>query len=309
MTDNGPQQDRYRSGLHGRKASVYEGGIRVPFLVHWPGKVAPGRKVEVPAAHIDLLPTLLDVCGLPLPEGRTIDGISLLPVWEDLDGTLPERLLFFQSHRGDVPDLGRCCAVRGPRYKLVQAKGWNAGPPPSDAAWELFDLVSDPGETRDLSKERPDLVETMHQNYVGWFEDVSKEGYQPPRPVVGTEHEDPVTLTRQDWRGPDADWSESGNGYWEITIATEADYDITLDFPALKSQGSARLQIGANAWAEEVPSGKNSVTFAAAHLIPGDFRLWAMIAPPGQPPRGAHYVHLHRTASPTGPTASPPGSR
>ncbi len=309
MTDNGPQQDRYRDGLHGLKASVYEGGIRVPFLVRWPGKVTAARKVETPAAHIDILPTLLEVVGVPLPEGRKIDGTSLLAVWEDAGVTLPERLLFFQSHRGDVPDLGRCCAVRGPRYKLVQARGWSPGPPPSDPSWELFDLVSDPGETKDVAKERPELVETMHQSYVGWFEDVSQDGYRPPRPVVGTEHENPVTLTRQDWRGPDANWSETGNGYWDITIATESDYEITLDFPALDSPGSARLQIGAESWAAEVPSGEVSATFTAAHLVPGDFRLWAMISKSGQRNRGAHYVHLRRVADATGSGASPPESR
>ena len=300
MTDNGPQQDRYRGGLRGLKASVYEGGIRVPFLVRWPGRATPGREVEGPAAHIDILPTLLDICGLPLPAGRKIDGVSLRRLWEDPAAVLPERLLFFQSHRGDVPDPGRCCAVRGFRYKLVQAAGWEPGPPPKAPHWELFDLVSDPGETRDLSNEQRDLAEKMRQSYAGWFEEVSAQGFKPPRSVAGTEHENPVTLTRQDWRGPDASWNADGNGYWEISIASEGEYEAVLEFPAPQSSGSTQLRIGSEAWEAELPPGQSSVTFRQLHLVPGDFRLWAMISEEGKPTRGVHYVHLRRIDGPTG---------
>src|SRR5438876_8306523 len=70
LTDNGPQQVRYNSGLLERKGSVHEGGIRVPCFIRWPaGKLEPGRVVDRIAAHIDLTPTLLAACGVPKPAG------------------------------------------------------------------------------------------------------------------------------------------------------------------------------------------------------------------------------------------------
>jgi arylsulfatase A-like enzyme len=81
MTDNGPQQgDRFNGGMRGRKGTVYEGGIRVPFFVRWPRMVQPGTKTDRLAAHIDVLPTLLDACGAPLPGSVTELALSPLAV-------------------------------------------------------------------------------------------------------------------------------------------------------------------------------------------------------------------------------------
>src|SRR5262249_3915634 len=80
LTDNGPQQARYNAGFRGLKASVYEGGVRVPFYARWPGKSPAGKGSDTVAAHIDILPTLLDACRIPVPKGLKIDGISLLSV-------------------------------------------------------------------------------------------------------------------------------------------------------------------------------------------------------------------------------------
>src|SRR6185436_15870526 len=77
LTDNGPQQARYNSGLRGLKGSVYEGGILVPFFVRWRGTLAPGRTIDIPAAHIDFTPTILDACGVRKPAEVAFDGRSL----------------------------------------------------------------------------------------------------------------------------------------------------------------------------------------------------------------------------------------
>ncbi len=88
LTDNGPNTDRFNGGMRGRKGSVHEGGVRVPFFVRWPGKVRAGRTVTEPAMHIDVLPTLVDLCGIDLAPGVPAprDGISLasllLGTWE-----------------------------------------------------------------------------------------------------------------------------------------------------------------------------------------------------------------------------------
>ncbi|MFX8895529.1 sulfatase-like hydrolase/transferase, partial [Acinetobacter baumannii] len=73
MTDNGPQQTRYNAGMRGLKGTVYEGGIRVPCFVRWPAVVKAGGQVDRLAAHIDIFPTVLDICGVARPKGVKID--------------------------------------------------------------------------------------------------------------------------------------------------------------------------------------------------------------------------------------------
>ncbi len=79
MTDNGPQQPRYVAGMRGRKGTVYQGGIRVPFFMRWPARLKPGRIGRI-AAHIDVMPTLAEACGAKAPADRKIDGRSLMPL-------------------------------------------------------------------------------------------------------------------------------------------------------------------------------------------------------------------------------------
>ena len=111
LTDNGAAQVRFNAGLRGWKGSVFDGGIRVPCYLRWPEHF-PGRLVvEKIAAHIDLMPTLLDACGISPPEGLKLDGKSLLPlITGNQTAGWPDRTLYFQWHRGDQPEAGsRVC--------------------------------------------------------------------------------------------------------------------------------------------------------------------------------------------------------
>ena len=194
LTDNGPQQKRYNAGMRGLKGTVYEGGIRVPCFVRWPAGVKPGSRIDHIAAHIDLLPTILEACGVRKSEEVKFDGRSLAPLLRGETIAWPDRTLYFQWHRGDEPEPYRNCAALTPRYKLVNGK-------------ELYDLTEDPAEERDLAARHPDVVARLRKGYEAWFQDVSAtRGYAPPRIHLGTPHENPVTLTRQDWRGPRAGW-------------------------------------------------------------------------------------------------------
>ncbi len=123
MTDNGPTTRLYHAGLRARKGSVYENGIRVPFIVRWPARLAP-RTVDTVGAHIDLAPTLVAAAGVSPPSVLAFDGLSLLPLWEGAAVSWPERNYVVQSHRGNAPARYRAFAVIGPRYKLVQAQSF-----------------------------------------------------------------------------------------------------------------------------------------------------------------------------------------
>src|SRR5579862_2518163 len=156
LSDNGPQQERYNAGLRGLKGTVYEGGLRVPFLFRWPAELQDHRKVVAPFAHIDVVPTLLEATGVAAPAGVRIDGMSFLP-WLREDRPAPDRTLFFQWHRGDVPQRMRSATARGTRYKAV----WTI---PSVAP-QLFDLETDPGETTNVAEDHGDVLRRLGQAY------------------------------------------------------------------------------------------------------------------------------------------------
>jgi arylsulfatase A-like enzyme len=291
LTDNGPQQPRYNGILRGLKGSVYDGGIRVPCLVRWPGKFAASRKIDHVCAHIDMAPTLLDACGIRPPDGVQFDGISLLALVRGDKVPPLDRLLFFQWHRGDEPQKYRSCAVRGPRWKLVQPEG-RGDPSQFVPAWALFDMSVDPGEQKNVIAEHPDVAAAMKAAYETWFGDVgATRGYPVPRIVVGTSHENPVTLTRQDWRGERAAWNAEGQGQWQIEVARPGRFDVTLRIPPEERERRARLEIGESQWDAPLASGAAAATFKNLKLPAGTFRLEATIGADDQRV-GAHYVDL-----------------
>jgi arylsulfatase A len=135
-------------GLKGYKGSVYEGGIRVPLIARLPGQIAAGSQSDVPGTFADIFPTLCAAAGLPIPVG--LDGESL---WPMLTGTGPSP----EADRPLVwvfPESGGQVAVRmGPMKCLRQ--NLNRQQP---GAWEVYDMAADPGETKNLAADSPDLI-------------------------------------------------------------------------------------------------------------------------------------------------------
>lgn len=281
MTDNGPQQERYNANLRGLKGSVYEGGIRVPCYFRWLNHWMAGKKLERIAAHIDIAPTLLDCCNVDKPSWVKLDGKSLKPLLDGESINWPDRTFFFQWHRGDEPEMFRACAVRGQRYKLVNGT-------------ELYDVKNDPYETTDIAAANPDLVQEMRRQYEEWFLDVSSSrGYDPPRIHVGTKYENPVTLTRQDWRGPRAGWNDDSLGYWEIDVRRGGTYEITLRIQPLDGDGFASLKIQDQYYCLPVQAGQQNVTFESIRLNRSECRLEAIVTQ-GIRSRGALYVDIRQ---------------
>jgi arylsulfatase A-like enzyme len=222
LTDNGPDSGRFNGGLRGRKASVYEGGIRVPCYVRWGEKLKP-HTVETPLIHIDVTPTILESCSV---DGKGFDGRSFAGLLRGDQAKWSERTLFWQWHRGDEPEKYRAFAARNSQYKLVQAGGGGFGTK-WKPKYELFDIKNDPFEEKDLAAEKPEVVADLKKQYEAWFDDVTKKGFVPPRIIVGNEKENPVRLSRQDWRGPKASWSADGLGHWEIDFQKPGRYKLT----------------------------------------------------------------------------------
>jgi arylsulfatase A-like enzyme len=286
MSDNGPTPARFNCGLRGLKGSVYEGGLRVPFFVRWPSVIKPGTKIDKLAAHIDVFPTLLQATGAIRPPTKPvaaqIDGMSLCPLLTSPQSALPNRTLYFQWHRGDRGELYNNCAARDQRYKLVNGK-------------ELYDLQEDPSESRDLSAAQPERVAAMRAGYEAWFQDVSStRNFEPPLIDLGTTFENPVLLTRQDWRGPLASWSDDGLGYWEVNVKAGGTYECTLTFPPTAAEGTASVSLGEVKNEVQVPAGATSATILLNRVKHGPSRLESALVFPGKPPVGPHYVNVRR---------------
>lgn len=305
LTDNGPQSfgfGHYRPNgyMVGWKGSVYEGGIRVPFFIRWPGKLQAGLEVQQIAAHIDLAPTLLEACGIPKPRNVSFDGLSLWPLLTGARVQWPERTLYFQWHRGDTPQLHRAFAARSARFKLVQELGreeqWDG-----EKHFQLFEIdhlpvfdIHRPSEGRDLSTAEPEVFKLMLASYERWFDDMkSARGFALPRIMIGTKNENPVTLTRQDWRGPRASWGTNGLGHWDLEIARTDSYQITVQFPELLQKAAIEFRCQAQNRRQELAAGAKQARFSDLPLQRGTARLQAWLQVGGTN-RGVHYVFVGR---------------
>ena len=294
LTDNGPQQRRYNGPWRGLKGTVYEGGIHTACLLRWPGKFSAGSKQAQLAAHIDLTPTLLEACHVDRPASVTFDGISLLP-WLVGQQTEPlERTLFFQWHRGDVPERFRACAARTLRYKLVQPNG-SGEQKPFEPEWALYDLQDDPGEQHNIIDSQPRIADQLKAAYEKWFADVgSTRGFPRPRIIAGSSHENPLTLTRQDWRGAKASWANDALGDWQVEIAAQGVYDVTVRVPAADDARTIKLRIANRELEQPLAAGQDRAVFKAVRLEPGTCDVEAQVETPAGV-TGAHYVDLLKT--------------
>ena len=280
LTDNGPASDRFNAGMRGKKATVFEGGIRVPCFVRWPGVVEPGREIEPMAAHIDLMPTLLAACEVPRPEGVKLDGLDLLPLLKDDSAPRPNRTLYFQWHRGDEPEFGRAFAARSDRYKLVQPLGVEPGPLPDSAHLELFDMLHDPAEEHDIAASSPDVVAELLRGYEAWFRDVTaprKSG--PPRIHLGSPRENPAALTRQDWRGPATEWNPGEMGGWDVEVVRPGTFDLSLLYVG-GPPGLVRLELAGVERRQEIGPDSRSCRFEGVEIPAGPGRLKAWLERP-----------------------------
>lgn len=294
LTDNGPQGLRYVAGLLGRKGTVHEGGTRVPFFLRWPGQLPGDRDIDRIAAHIDVLPTLLEACRVSRPAKLKLDGRSLMPLLRGQEVEWPNRTLFMQWHRGDVPELYRACAARDQRWRLVQPEGVQEGIPLKKITFQLYDIQNDPYQLKNVAEQHPEVVARLKKEYENWFKDVSStRGYDPPRIFLGAEQQNPVTLTRQDWRGPRATWSPEGLGHWEVQVARAGRYEITLRFAAVKRDTTAHLRLAGTSAQAAVKAGQTEIRFPIVDLPAGPTRLEAMLDE-GASAIGVNYVDVER---------------
>ena len=241
MTDNGPQHVRYVAGMKGRKSSVYNGGIRVPFFMRFPAMFSGNQEVNQFTAHIDLLPTLSKLCNVEMPRDRKIDGRSFIPSINS--EKLPERS-FFSYWTRKYPELYNNIALQRGQFKLIGKTDYNS---PIEN-FELYDTYNDPFEKNNLVTQKKtialSLKKTMHQTFL---ELVNSENLKnPPRIMLGSDFENPVYLNRNDAGGQRAVWNqEQAYSFWKVDINKEGLYDLKFKFlKPLPANGNMYLEIG-----------------------------------------------------------------
>lgn len=274
MVDNGPNGRRFVAGMRGQKGEVYEGGIRSPFFAHWPARLTPGVSSDRVAAHIDVMPTILDACGVAPPGGIALDGRSVLPLLEGRDVDWPDRPIVIQSHRGNEPRRYHHVAVRTRGWKLVHPSGFGRESFDGEPAFELYDMRADPLEEHDVSSVRPAMVERLRAAYDAWFDDVSRtrsDNYAPPRIHLGSPREPRTVLTRQDWRQlVGRGWGDYSLGRWLVRVERPGPYTIACVLHRVPEEATtATLELNGTRYTRPVEAGATNVVFDDVELPVG----------------------------------------
>jgi arylsulfatase A-like enzyme len=229
----------FDAGMRGMKGSPFDGGHRVPCFIYWPaGGVNEGRDFDGLTAHIDILPSLVEMCRLVRNEGQEFDGISL---WKYLTGKLKwrkgERTLFVDSQRIEEPVYSRRSAVMQEEWRLLYND-------------ELFNMRFDPGQRLDVAPRYPEKAKELKSLYDNWYNDVFSAYAIRSYIHIGSVKAPTVKLSSHDWMGVVAtDEKEavppgeqivpphsharirSGvliNGYWDIEVEKSGEYLIEL---------------------------------------------------------------------------------
>lgn len=252
LSDNGPNGARYNAGMRGVKGTFHEGGTRVPFFVSWPEKFKQPRVVREIAAHFDLFPTLLELCGVPMPKTLPQDGRSLVPLLDGKTNGWPDRVLFNQFLAG--PRAERTGSLRTQRFRLVNA----------DSGWELFDMQRDPEQKRDASKDFLDEKRRLIAAYEQWWKEIKAELPSPwPPPIpVGYAEENPVELPvpqsqfsgglRFSGKHPNNAWltnwtSTNARAEWKLDVLRAGNYAVSLSCLCRETDAGARIRVKAGA--------------------------------------------------------------
>ncbi len=308
MTDNGTVRGEkvFNAGMRGKKTQLWEGGHRVPCYVRWPaGKLGRPRDIDELTQCQDLLPTLIDLCGLKAPRGLKLDGTSLAGLLRGTRQHLPDRMLVVQY--GPNPRKG-AAAVLWRKWRLVNDR-------------QLYDVGADPHQDRDVAAEHGDVVRKMREHYAAWWKRTRPQFEQVRYIHLGSDKANPTMLYSSDWVGSYADnfgnlAAGRGIGRWHVIVETDGTYEFTLrrwapeaDTPLAaplagpmgkgraRPIAKARLKIGDADETKPAPDGAKSVSFTAK-LKAGRAVLetW-FLDQAGKPLCSAYYTEVGRIAS------------
>lgn len=241
FSDNGPNGWRWNGDMRGRKGSTDEGGVRVPMLIRWPANIAPGSRIKVIGGAIDLLPTLTDLCDVKRVGKKPLDGVSLkYALMPEMRARLTPRRLIFSHWRGRV-------SVRSQYYRL-------------DHTGRLYDMRTDPGQRKDISKQKPDVAKELRNAVAKWKKEVLVElDRKKKRPFTVGYKAFPVTHlpardgvphgnVKRSARAPNCSYftnwiSTKDRITWDVAVNTPGTYEATLYYTCKDKNVGTTLQL------------------------------------------------------------------
>lgn len=263
----------YNAGLRGTKGSEYEGGHRVPFAIRWPsGNVAGGKELDQLLAHIDLLPTLIDLADLTWTGSEDIDGKSFAPLLQNESEEWENRTLIVDSQRTLNLVKWRKSAVMDDSWRLVNGK-------------ELYNVKQDISQTNDVAAEHPEVVARLRESYERWWDSLQKQKGNERYAYIkaGTKYENPVRISSHDmhiypyknaWHQHGALEAVLGQGILKVEIAHAGRYRISLRRYPRESGLSFNQNVSAKKETVEIsnptPASNNQITIKEATLYLAD---------------------------------------
>lgn len=288
----------FNAGMRASKGSEYDGGHRVPFFVRWPaGGIEGGRDVPQLAAHLDVLPTLVELCGLRFTARNPLDGRSLAPLLKS--GATPEwaeRTLFVHTQREEIPPKWKKSAVLQAPWRLVNGA-------------ELYDIRRDPGQKSDIAAQHPEIVLRLRADYEAWWRSLEPSFVKFGHIVVGAPQDNPARFTCMDWHAkttPQIPWNQQqiaqmpeANGWWMLDVARPGTYAVTLRHKPVEAAfplqaTKVRMKVGGEEKTGAIKAGATEVTLTL-DLPAGPARLETTLtdAATGKS-RGAFFVEFER---------------
>ncbi|MEP2777663.1 MAG: arylsulfatase [Luteolibacter sp.] len=324
-TDNGTVDgvDVYNAGMRGRKGSPYDGGHRVPFIMHWPnGKLTEQKSVKTLTGFVDIVPTLLDLTGSDkIPADLKFDGKSIKELlYKGDDADWEERYLITDSQRVRDPIKWRDSSVMSQKWRLINGT-------------ELYNIDEDPGQKNDVSAAHPEQVQAMRRFYDDWWAELEPTFSLTTEIYLGATEAPVVTLTAHDWIQEQLPpWNQGHirfdpetkdgkhEGHWAVKAVEagkytfemrrwpkEADVAITSGLPGLPNVPgadkafstkpgtafpftTATLRIdGKDIESQPIPEGATHMTFTA-ELSKGSHQLAPVFATEDGKEVGAYYL-------------------
>jgi arylsulfatase B len=231
-TDNGTASGSkvFNAEMRGKKGSEYDGGHRVPFFVHWPeGNMDTASDVHPVTHAVDVLPTLMDLCGINPRQDYAFDGKSLASLLRgkpDSKIDWNNRILVTDSQRVKDPIMWKSSSVMTSKWRLVNGK-------------ELYDIDADPGQKNDVAKAYPAEVRRLRDFYQGWWEELEPTFKNSTSIYIGHPKDNPARLTSHDWittgstpwnqahirKGVD---NQKSTGFWFVNVHAPGTYEIHL---------------------------------------------------------------------------------
>ena len=209
----------FNAGMRGMKGSYYEGGHRVPFFIRWPnGQLTGGKDIDEMVLDVDLLPTLIDLCGLEDPH-VAFDGMSFAKT--AVGDTMPDRTHFLNYQQGLMtPKQWHCCVMKK-EWRLVGHD-------------ELYQIKNDPGQRNNVINDYPEIAEQLRKANDVWWEE-SKTHLQEACPIsLGAAEENPTTLNAMDLMGDvirmqsEIAEAKKSTGHWFVNVEEKGQYEVRL---------------------------------------------------------------------------------